>query len=222
MKNTYLILGVALILNACGNNKNAEKVSASEAVKVEETKGLEYSIVKENSELFWRGTKPAGQHTGTVEILEGFIKSNENVITGGSITIDMNTIVDTDLDNAEMNARLVGHLKSPDFFDVANFPYAQFEIVSMESYKAETKAENSFEPTHMVNGNLSIKGISKNISFPVTISMSDNSIVVISDEFAIDRTQWNVNFKSKTIFAEFKDDFIGDLINIRFETEFKK
>jgi YceI-like domain len=222
MKYTYLILGMVLALSSCGNNRNADKVSTNEALKVDEVSGQEYPIVKENSELFWRGTKPAGQHTGTVDITKGFIYMKDNEITGGSFIIDLNTIVDTDLKNPEMNAKLVNHLKSADFFDVANFPFAGFEIVSLESYKTNAKSENNFEPTHLVNGNLSIKGITKNISFPVSISMGNNSVIAISEEFAIDRTLWNVNFKSKSVFAEFKDDFIGDFINLRIETEFKK
>jgi polyisoprenoid-binding protein YceI len=221
MKNLYLIFGLALILSACGNNKNAEKASTNNAVQVEEATGQKYLLVKDKSELHWRGTKPAGQHIGTVDFAEGYLTLDGNKITGGSFTIDLNTIVNTDLENEDMNARLVGHLKSADFFDVSNFPYAKFEIASIEPFQSETESPNGFKASHLVSGNLSIKGITKNITFPVLINLSDDTVVAFSEEFSIDRTLWNVNFKSKSVFAEFKDDFIGDLINIKLKMEFK-
>ena len=222
MKNTVLLLVFSLAFTACGNNRSAEKAEGSEAVNVNEASGQEYSIVNENSDLHWRGTKPAGQHVGTVAISEGYVTVENKEITGGSFIIDLNTIVDTDLKDEEMNSKLVGHLKSPDFFDVATFPFAKFEITSLTPQNAETASDNSFKATHILNGNLSLKGITKNISFPVIISIDENTVIAYSDEFAIDRTQWNVNFMSKSIFAELKDEFINDLINIKIETEFKK
>ena len=65
-----------------------------------------------------------------------------------------------------------------------------------------------------MEGNLTIKGITKNISFPVQIENNGDMIQVSSEPFTIDRTQWNVNFKSKSIFDDLGDKFINDEIEL--------
>ena len=86
-------------------------------------------------------------HNGYVSIKEGNLVYQGNSITGGNITIDMETMTQSDsLYKTEEN-KLVAHLESPDFFDVANFPTATFEITS-----SNLGSSKVFE-------NLTVKGI---------------------------------------------------------------
>ena len=219
MKKIFLLFGIAAFLMSC-NQKNAEEARTGEAQKVAEAEGIEYSLDPASSEIRWRGLKPGGEHYGTVVAKSGVLKVEEGEITGGSFVIDLNSIVNEDL-SGDMNARLVGHLKSEDFFYTEKYPEAVFEIVSISDYSGEAM-EGGITPTHEVTGNLSMRGETKSISFPVMVKMEDGMVMAMTDEFSIDRTKWGVNFKSKSVFAEFKDDFINDMINLKLDVKFKE
>ncbi len=218
MKKLFLFAGIAAMLISC-TPKNAEEAKTGEAQKVEEKSGEVLNIASE-SMMHWRGKKVGGEHYGVVAIKSGSIKVQDGNINGGTLIIDLNSIVSEDLEG-EWYDKLVGHLKSSDFFNVAEYPEATFEIVKVEKFIGETD-ESLSAPTHEFTGNLTIKGMAKSISFPATIAIEDGIVKASSNEFAIDRTLWNINFKSKTVFAEFKDDYINDMINLKFEVEFSK
>ena len=198
--------------------KSAEEAKTGKAMAVKEANGIEYSLITEKSEIRWRGTKPAGEHYGTVDLKEGLLVLENDQISGGSFTIDLNTIVNEDLEG-DMNSRLVGHLKSEDFFFTENYPEAIFEIVSVKDI-SDDASDEEITTTHEITGNLTMRGKTNSISFPAMIQAEDDRIKVKTNEFSIDRTKWGVNFKSKTVFAEFKDDFISDMMNIKLEVEF--
>jgi len=219
MKKIFYLIGIAAFFMSC-TPKNAEEAQTGEAQDVKKATGAEYSMNAESSQIMWRGTKPGGEHYGTVSAKGGALSVEDGEITGGSFTIDLNSIVCEDL-TGDMNARLVGHLKSEDFFYTEVYPEAVFEITSIADYSGEA-AEEGIQPTHTITGNLTMRGETKSISFPAMVEMKDDAIFAKTNEFAIDRTKWGVNFKSKTVFAEFKDDFINDMINLKFDVTFEK
>ena len=218
MKKISFILGITVFLMSCNSNQSAEQAETGEAKKVTETEGKEYSIEPGSSVVNWRGTKVGGEHYGYVDISEGEVKVDDNMVTGGKIVIDLNSIVDEDIENESMNARLVGHLKSEDFFYTQEYPEAVFEITSIEEFNGE--AMGDVNPNYRVTGNLTMRGKTNSISFPAKIEISDSKITAKTNEFSIDRTKWDVNFKSRTVFAEFKDDYIDDLMNLQFDVVF--
>ncbi|MGC9344192.1 MAG: YceI family protein [Bacteroidales bacterium] len=219
MKKIVYLFGITALFMAC-TPKNADEAKTGEAQNVAESTGAEYGINTETSQIMWRGTKPGGEHYGTVSTTDGTVMVDDGTITGGKFVIDLNSIVNDDL-SGDMNARLVGHLKSEDFFYTEQYPEAVFEIVSISDYSGEAPAEG-IAPTHEITGNLTMRGETKSISFPAMVKIEDDKIIAKTNEFSIDRTKWGVNFKSKTVFAEFKDDFINDMINLKFDVEFDK
>lgn len=206
-----------MVLVSC-NPKNAKEAKTGDAKEVAAASGEKYLLQTDQSTIYWRGTKPSGEHVGTVGITKGKLMLEKGEITGGTFVIDLNSIVNTDLEG-EWNAKLVGHLKSEDFFHTASFPEGSFEIVSVVEYKGESVSEG-VNLSHDITGNLTMRGETKSITFPASIHMHDGSVHAQSNEFSIDRTLWGVNFKSKTVFAEFKDDFIGDMINLKLDVVF--
>lgn len=223
MKKIVFPLLIIVFLVSCNTRSDAEKVKAREAKKAAVGSGEEYNLIAEASDLRWKGIKPTGEHVGTVDITTGKVSADEGKITAGHILINMTTIVNEDITNPERNAKLVNHLKSEDFFHVSEFPTAAFEFVSVEKIEnADTPAEGGIVPTHNVTGNLTMRGTTKSITFPARIESEGNKILVLSNPFAIDRTKWNVNFKSKSIFAELRDDFIHDDIILSLDLEFAK
>jgi len=219
MKTGFLaVFLVSIIAMSSCKTKSADEAATGEAMKGSEAMGQTLELQKDASEVLWRGTKVGGEHDGTVSISAGQVAVNDGAITGGSLTIDLTTIENFDL-QGDMNARLVGHLKSEDFFHTEEYPSAEFEFVSATIFSGEAPAEG-VKPTHELTGNLTMRGETKSITFPAKVSISDEMVSIETNEFSIDRTKWGVNFKSKTVFAEFKDDYIDDLINLKFDVKF--
>jgi polyisoprenoid-binding protein YceI len=154
-----------------------------------------FKVTIENSKLTWKGYKPTGDHTGTITLASGNIVLKNNKLTGGTFVADMSTIKD-----ADGSAKLEGHLKSEDFFEIAVFPTSKFEIT-----KSEIKAGKI-----QVTGNMTIKGITKQITFPATLSVNKDNVTLTSETFQINRADFNVKYKSKTFFNDLKDKFVND------------
>lgn len=154
-----------------------------------------FKVNVEDTSLNWKGYKPTGSHTGTIALASGNIVIKNNKLTGGSFVANMNTIKDVD-----GSAKLEGHLKSADFFDVAIYPTAKFDIT-----KSEIKGTKIY-----VTGNMTIKGITKQLTFPATLTVNKDNATLTSDTFQIDRTDFNVKYQSKTFFTELKEKFIND------------
>jgi polyisoprenoid-binding protein YceI len=201
-----LLTGIAF---ACGGPQG-EKAQTGGAQEVTATKGdVTMNVDIAASKVEWTGAKPTGQHHGTIAISEGSLMLTDGNIVGGKFTIDMKSIVDLDLTSAEDNAKLVGHLKSPDFFDAEKYPTAVFVITSVEALSGNAEA------THKITGNLTMKDATKSVTFPAKVSLEGNTLNASTPDFVIDRTQWNVQYGSKTIFNDLKDKFINDEIGLK-------
>jgi polyisoprenoid-binding protein YceI len=80
-----------------------------------------YKVDNKQSKVTWIGRKVTGEHTGAISILDGTFSSDGKSITGGTFNMDMSSITCTDLTDAEYNGKLIGHLKSEDFFSTDKF-----------------------------------------------------------------------------------------------------
>jgi polyisoprenoid-binding protein YceI len=201
----YVTVSVLLVFSFALNAQQSQKQTSSSKL----------GINTAESKVNWLGKKPTGEHTGYVKLSDGEILLDKNEIKGGSFVIDFNTITNTDLKDEGMNARLVGHLKSADFFDVAKYPTAKFAITRIT--KLSGTAAGAAKATHNIEGDLTIKGITKKISFDASINLLNGKLTASTSTFTIDRTQWGVNYQSKSVFAELKDQFIYDDMTLSIE-----
>lgn len=224
MKNLSKFMAItAMGVFAVGcNNNTGEAVEAKEAEEVvtpEETSAT-YVVSTEGDEIRWEGFKTYsdGKHVGTIQVTEGEIMTEGEEIVGGTFVIDMNSINNEDLAEApDKHAKLTGHLKSADFFDVENHPTATFTITGI------TPVENGEEgTTHNISGNLKMRGEEKNITIPAKINMNGDVISVETPEFTIDRTNWNVMYGSKNLESVAKDNLIDNNIKLWIDLEAKK
>ena len=166
-----------------------------------------YTVDTKSSEIYWKGTKPGGSHFGIVQLSSGTIEIDKDKIVGGEFTINFNTIRVDDLKDNEWNQKLVGHLKSEDFFYVEKYPYGRFKIT-----KAEKKAEN----TYLVTGDLTARGTTKEISFEAEVVIGDKEFTGKTDLFKLDRTDWNLKYNSSKFNADLlKDRIIDDLMELK-------
>src|SRR5665811_115776 len=104
-------------------------VTASTAFAIKgDAEKTSYKIDTKESKVYWTAKKVTGEHTGYLSIGSGNIEVQENKVVSGLVDMDLNSIVCTDLENADYNKKLVGHLKSDDFFSVEKHPSAKFEF----------------------------------------------------------------------------------------------
>jgi polyisoprenoid-binding protein YceI len=158
------------------------------------------------SSIGWKGARLAYFHYGSVAMKEGMIAVDNAKPVAGKFVMDLSTISSEDQKDPGDKAKLEGHLKSADFFDVEKYPEATFEI---------SKIEPVVDNNYMISGNLSMKGVSKEITFPGKITISDAGVEAEA-EFSVDRTEWGVNFDSGNVFKDVvADKIISDNISFR-------
>ena len=156
-----------------------------------------------NSKLIWTGSKPTRSHTGTIDIVSGFLTFDHGNFVGGTFSIDMQSLATNDM-SEESNKKLDRHLKNEDFFDVEKFSDANLKI---------TKVFKIDDRNYSVLADLTMKGITNPISFEAEVTGSGNSFVAAA-KFTIDRTKWGVEYKSGNIFKNLGDKIIYDDIEL--------
>lgn len=158
------------------------------------------------SSVEWIGEKVVGKHYGGISIKEGVINLHDGHLSGGKIIINMETITCSDLEG-EWSEKLVKHLNSPDFFDVVNNKTATLDIIKF------TKTDGN---NYTVSGKLTIKGVSKPISFPANIEIKEGKLAAYA-EFKIDRTLYDIKYRSGKFFEGLGDKMISDEFIIKFK-----
>lgn len=159
-----------------------------------------YNVDLSKSSITWVGKKVGGGHNGTVDLASGNLAFNGKKLVGGGFIADMTTIKD-----ADKSAGLERHLKNQDFFGVDKHPQAKFTITKIEGSGATVK----------ITGDLNIKGISKPVTFPATLTWNaDKTVTAVAENIEIDRTKYGIEYRSKSIFANIGDNFIHDNFTI--------
>lgn len=209
MKKTFVkilfITALTATFTSCKDKAKEATTTAAEAVE-ETVNAQSYVVNADASNIEWKGFKPTGSHNGTIAIEKGVLDVTDGKVVGGSFIIDMTSIVVTDIPaEDEGNAKLKGHLTSPDFFDVEKHPNAGFTITGLENVDGKM----------MLSGNLSLKDAKNNVTFPVTVSNENGVVTLTSETFTIDRTKWNVQYGSKSIFDNLGDKFINDDMELK-------
>ncbi|TXB64897.1 YceI family protein [Phaeodactylibacter luteus] len=164
------------------------------------------SVSVSESTIVWNGYKVTGSHTGNIQLKSGELEyDGKGMLTGGSFEIDMTTITCNDL-QGEYNQKLVGHLKSDDFFGVANHPTATFEITQV--------VHRGTPGDYKIVGDLTIKGIKKEIKFMANVKEDGNNNVATA-EVVVDRSEYNVRYGSGSFFDNLGDKTIYDEFDLQ-------
>ncbi|MBC7777451.1 MAG: YceI family protein [Phycisphaerae bacterium] len=171
-----------------------------------------YKVDTNASVVAWTGYKVTGQHTGTVKIKNGTLTTDGGMLTGGSFEIDMNSIACTDLEG-EYAGKLVGHLKSDDFFGVNTYPTATFVIT--KAIPQDTKGN------YKILGNLTLKGTTKEAKFLAKFSEA-SGMVNASGKIIVDRSDFNVKYGSGSFFDGLGDKTIYDEFDLQVSLVAKK
>lgn len=188
-----------LIAGCSDPSENVHKSDASApaqpaaAVAPAAPAGREF-VLQSDSRIGFVGSKVTGSHAGGFTNFTGTLTVTDGKITGmPEVKIDMNSTWADD-------ARLTGHLKNADFFDVPTHPTTTFAVTAITP-----GATNS-----TVAGNLTLRGVTKSISFPATIEVSDGAVGVKAT-FAINRRDFNINYAGRA------NDLIRDGVVIQLD-----
>ncbi len=165
----------------------------------------DFPIDKSSSTLEWEAKKVTGQHNGTISFSEGSLSVEKMKITGGKFTVDMTTIVNTDAGG--LNEKLIGHLKSEDFFSVEKFPQSMLVVT-----KAEKKAGNTYHFT----ADLTIKGITKPVEFDSEVRV-DSGLLIATGVMTVNRAKYDIKFRSASFFSDLGDKMIYDDFSLKFK-----
>ncbi len=202
MKNLiFALLAVGLFASCQNSDKSVDATAAKAKEAMAKPEATTQTLnITAGSKVNWTGKKLAGAHNGFITISEGTVNTSGGKLTGGKFTIDMNSITCLDLAAGQGKEKLEGHLKSPDFFNVGEFPTSTFEITSVSG--------------NQVTGNLTMLGVSKSITIPADIMVSGSSTKVTSPDFQINRTDWGLKYGSASFFDNLKDKAIDDQISL--------
>jgi polyisoprenoid-binding protein YceI len=159
-----------------------------------------YTVNTTNSNITWKGYKVTGEHTGNVKVKSGSLDMTDGKLTGGSFEIDMNSITCTDM-QGEYGDKLVGHLKSADFFGVEKYPTAKFVITRAIA----TDSKGGYK----IVGNLTIKATTKEMKFNATVVEKDG-VISAGGSLKVDRSDFDVRYGSGSFFDGLGDKTIYD------------
>lgn len=207
------IIAVAIIGFVFLGGKNTKKeivetpLAPTPSVVSTELENGNYTFQADQSQIMWVGKKTLVADW----IDEGFIKlsngslsvDNGNILSGG-VVVDMNTITAQKTGSGGGQDKLANHLKSADFFNVAEFGNSVFNVISV------TKNEDKYE----VTGDITIKGKTESITFPANIYMGDGKVFVEA-EIVIDRSKFDVRFGSKNFFNDLGNNVIDDNFTLK-------
>lgn len=200
MKNlnyALLMICISIFMVSCNRSTPTVEAGASNAVLT--------GNYNPTGILNWTGKGVGHSHNGTVGISKASVSFKEGILSAAEFEVDMNTITAESLESdTAKHAKLISHLKSSDFFTVDSFPTAKFV---MTSYANNT-----------INGDMTLKGITKPIQFPLTIA-EDSIGFTINGNIDLDRTLFNVQAGSAKFFdiKKLGDHLIEDIIKISFE-----
>jgi len=157
-----------------------------------------FNVNGAQSEINWIGRKVTGVHNGTIAIKSGELVLNSNKLSGGKFTIDTTSIIILDVTDEGTNAQFAGHLASDDFFSSEKHPEAFFVITAVSP-----KDNGNYD----ITGDLTIKGITNEVSFVANISLNENKLTA-SGKIVIDRTKYDMKFRSGNFFQNLGDTLI--------------
>jgi polyisoprenoid-binding protein YceI len=213
MQKVLVLIGLLAALSACQNTPTAPVstvATAPVAPVATDNNAQSVTISPTASKVHWKGAESADDfHFGTIALKSGKVLINNGQLTGGEFEADMNTINSEDL-KGKKKGELEGHLKEEDFFDVAKFPNSKFVITAVE------KVDSVAGFTHRISGNLTLRDVTKNISFPAKYSFENGKFMAQSADFNINRQEWGVEFNNGIV-GKIKNKLLEFEIGLRIE-----
>lgn len=120
---------------------------------------------------------------GTFKKWEGEVMLDRDDVTKSSVNVSIDvSSIDTRIEKRDE------HLKGADFFDVAKFPKITFK---------STKVEKTGDKTLKLIGDLTMHGVTKSVTLPVTIDRLQDNYSRFRASGTLSRSAFGITFDSK-------------------------
>jgi polyisoprenoid-binding protein YceI len=160
------------------------------------------------SKITYLGKKVTGEHAGEIKLSSGHLSFEKDLLVGGEFVIDMTTINNTDIADAEYKKKFVDHMNSDDFFSTAKNKTAKLVI---------TKAEKLKDNNYKITADLTVKGKTAPVTFDAIATKTAANGVV-----KFDRTTYDVKYGSGKFFQNLGDKMINDEVQLSVALAAKK
>jgi polyisoprenoid-binding protein YceI len=164
----------------------------------------------EQSLIRWTGRNLFNHHSGTVRLAEGEITLRDNALVAARFRIAMDSIACEDISDSAINQMLIAHLHSDDFFDVAHHPVAEFIAESITPLATCTDGT----PNHLLLGQFTLRGITREIEFPILVATADDQRLTAQGVLDLDRTQFGSVYGSGRLFRFLGKHIVNDHIHL--------
>jgi polyisoprenoid-binding protein YceI len=223
MKHTFTVSAIALAmatlsLTSCDNAPKGDDAAVTDEQTAAAATGNNYAVDTTGSYVRFTGNGVGKNHPGKFHLSDGSLVIADNKVTGGSFNININSM-DMEEEGEMIDTKLQPHLISADFFDAAKYGTAKFEITKIEPYTPTADNKSVVEgANYTVSGNLTLKDVTKNVTFPAKIEVTENGVTSKAN-FDIDRTQWNMAYGNDKGLG---DKFISETVNIELDVKANK
>ena len=176
-----------------------------------------YALDVAHSTIFWTGRNLFNHHTGALSLASGVIKLVAGEVVSAKFVIDMQSITCTDLTDPTLNAMLVAHLKSDDFFAVEEHPTAEFKTTAVTPIPGCTEGTVN----QKIAGLFTLRGSPQPIEFPAVVARGPDGSLTAQAEFDLDRTRWGAIYGSGKFFARLMNHVVNDLVHLHLKLKFE-
>jgi len=200
MRKLFFALPALFLLASCGGSSTDNAKTTTEQTAATQ-KGETLTLDTAGTSVDWRATHKGGlaPRWGKISVSSGTISVDKDSLTGGEFVINLGALTVDPASVTEKDKKasdLEGHLKSPDFFDVAKYPTAKFVITKVEPFSAAQPSSLIKDPNYLISGNLTLKDSTLNITFPSKVAVSATGVTATA-KFVIDRSAWGINYKAE-------------------------
>jgi polyisoprenoid-binding protein YceI len=169
-----------------------------------------YEIDQAASVVEWMGRNLFNRHIGTVQLGPGTIDVKHGLLAGGHLTVDMTTLRCTDLTDPGLNAYLIAHLKSDDFFSAEKYPSAEFNILAATIRSGAVPGE----PNYQIRGDFTLRGVTKPLDLSVVVARKTGGAFTAQARLDIDRTLWGAVYGSAKFFGRLGQHLVNDVVHL--------
>jgi polyisoprenoid-binding protein YceI len=199
--SVFVVLVAGFLLISCSKDKPSIGKIANAATTTERNR---YALDTLNSKIEWKGYKIFKSdhlsHFGTIKFESGEITVKDGKLESGKFVADMKSLESVDLkDDLEQKAKLERHLKSGDFFEIEKFPTASYELIKISYNK-------NGDYNTILDGNLTIKGITKPVQFNANVSVKDGEVNIATEPKDIKRKEFGITFQIPVENVMIKDE----------------
>ena len=143
---------------------------------------------------------------------------NNGRLVGGCLSLDMTTLYCADIPDPALNAHLIAHLKSDDFFSVDKYPRAEF-VISDSMPQLGVRAD---EPNYQIRGDFTLCGITKSIAFSAVVARGANGAFTAQAVLELDRTLWGAIYGSAKFFGRLGQHLVNDEVHLHLKVVTKE